>query len=162
MSPQIEEMYSIPESFLEIEVRNPQTHGPFCRHFINEKPFLLAPRFRSQDVYGLWDCLQGPFGARPHLFFTSHSPICRPISPLLNFATPLSDEDTPTLRRSVIPSNVNHHASIFLLYQAKSLPTGSLTRSSRVGEKVWSAFWALLLVIRFFRSVHLLFAFFQV
>ena len=25
--PQIEEMYSVPESFLEIEVRNPQTHG---------------------------------------------------------------------------------------------------------------------------------------
>ena len=24
---QIEEMYSVPESFLEIEVRNPQTHG---------------------------------------------------------------------------------------------------------------------------------------
>lgn len=24
---QVEEMYSIPESFLEIEVRNPQTHG---------------------------------------------------------------------------------------------------------------------------------------
>jgi len=23
----IEEMYSVPESFLEIEVRNPQTHG---------------------------------------------------------------------------------------------------------------------------------------
>ncbi len=27
---QIEEMYSVPESFLEIEVRNPQTHGE-CR-----------------------------------------------------------------------------------------------------------------------------------
>jgi hypothetical protein len=28
---QIEEMYSVPESFLEIEVRNPQTHGEsFC------------------------------------------------------------------------------------------------------------------------------------
>ena len=30
---QIEEMYSVPESFLEIEVRNPQTHGeylPIC------------------------------------------------------------------------------------------------------------------------------------
>lgn len=26
---QIEEMYSVPESFLEIEVRNPQTHGEF-------------------------------------------------------------------------------------------------------------------------------------
>ena len=26
-STQIEEMYSVPESFLEIEVRNPQTHG---------------------------------------------------------------------------------------------------------------------------------------
>jgi len=26
---QIEEMYSVPESFLEIEVRNPQTHGTF-------------------------------------------------------------------------------------------------------------------------------------
>ena len=26
---QIEEMYSVPESFLEIEVRNPQTHGAF-------------------------------------------------------------------------------------------------------------------------------------
>jgi sorting nexin-3/12 len=25
--PKIEEMYSVPESFLEIEVRNPQTHG---------------------------------------------------------------------------------------------------------------------------------------
>ena len=28
---QIEEMYSVPESFLEIEVRNPQTHGMWCR-----------------------------------------------------------------------------------------------------------------------------------
>ena len=28
---QIEEMYSVPESFLEIEVRNPQTHGE-CPH----------------------------------------------------------------------------------------------------------------------------------
>lgn len=27
---QIEEMYSVPESFLEIEVRNPQTHGALC------------------------------------------------------------------------------------------------------------------------------------
>ena len=27
---QIEEMYSVPESFLEIEVRNPQTHGEFA------------------------------------------------------------------------------------------------------------------------------------
>ena len=27
MKLQIEEMYSVPESFLEIEVRNPQTHG---------------------------------------------------------------------------------------------------------------------------------------
>lgn len=26
---QIEEMYSVPESFLEIEVRSPQTHGEF-------------------------------------------------------------------------------------------------------------------------------------
>ncbi|CAE6438890.1 unnamed protein product [Rhizoctonia solani] len=28
----IEEMYSVPESFLEIEVRNPQTHGQLLRH----------------------------------------------------------------------------------------------------------------------------------
>lgn len=53
---QIEEMYSIPESFLEIEVRNPQTHGPFGLLVIHQQHFSLNPfscRFRSQDVHGL-------------------------------------------------------------------------------------------------------------
>lgn len=31
---QIEEMYSVPESFLEIEVRNPQTHGECFLHTV--------------------------------------------------------------------------------------------------------------------------------
>jgi len=38
-SRQIEEMYSVPESFLEIEVRNPQTHG--VSFFLSYRAFLL-------------------------------------------------------------------------------------------------------------------------
>ena len=33
----VEERYGIPENFLEIEVKNPQTHGKVC--------FLLSPLF---------------------------------------------------------------------------------------------------------------------
>ena len=44
---QIEEMYNAPESFLEIEVRNPQTHGE-CRPLA-----ICAPGGREGMVTGL-------------------------------------------------------------------------------------------------------------
>jgi hypothetical protein len=43
---QIEEMYSVPESFLEIEVRNPQTHGKFfCESKIWRNTELVTSGF---------------------------------------------------------------------------------------------------------------------
>lgn len=49
----------MPESFLEIEVRNPQTHGEYtvCLH---ERLCAEMPcRLRAQDVYRLRDSVQG-------------------------------------------------------------------------------------------------------
>jgi len=41
-------MYSVPESFLEIEVRNPQTHG-------EGPPLLLRPRSQPYGVHTVLD-----------------------------------------------------------------------------------------------------------
>lgn len=35
-------MYSVPESFLEIEVRNPETHGKCIRDSNNYPPLLIV------------------------------------------------------------------------------------------------------------------------
>lgn len=51
---QIEEMYSVPESFLEIEVRNPQTHGKqvfFAK--ISLHCSRCCARIWSENVYRL-------------------------------------------------------------------------------------------------------------
>ena len=61
---QIEEMYSVPESFLEIEVRNPQTHGASLYLWLVDvlSPAPIIPlttcRLRTQNVHRLRDRLQ--------------------------------------------------------------------------------------------------------
>ena len=53
---QIEEMYSVPESFLEIEVRNPQTHGKSIHLRIDrvaDQIVRIPYRFWQEDVHGL-------------------------------------------------------------------------------------------------------------
>src|SRR5262245_29661412 len=57
-------MYSVPESFLEIEVRNPQTHGKCCA--LRRRPVLHYAEtwngdgmVRKEDVHRLRDRLQG-------------------------------------------------------------------------------------------------------
>ena len=59
---QIEEMYSVPESFLEIEVRNPQTHGACSRAWLGSLgrgSCGAAGRVRAEDVHRLRDRVQG-------------------------------------------------------------------------------------------------------
>lgn len=46
---QIEEMYSVPESFLEIEVRNPQTHGAPSFPRMNDCPALKPARKQDSE-----------------------------------------------------------------------------------------------------------------
>jgi hypothetical protein len=46
----IEEMYSVPESFLEIEVRNPQTHGELAHYsLISLSPLSPSSLWRQSD-----------------------------------------------------------------------------------------------------------------
>ena len=49
---QIEEMYSVPESFLEIEVKNPQTHGTYCL----PSPKSAPPRTHAMGDFRAWFC----------------------------------------------------------------------------------------------------------
>ena len=67
---QIEEMYSVPESFLEIEVRNPQTHGTF----VTLSALAVS---RSVRILTRVDC-KG-FGRK---MYTDYEVVCRVCAPL--------------------------------------------------------------------------------
>ena len=70
---QIEEMYSVPESFLEIEVRNPQTHGTFVD---------LSAQVVSRSVHVLTRVIFVGFGRK---MYTDYEVVCRvrPLTPRL-------------------------------------------------------------------------------
>lgn len=70
---QIEEMYSVPESFLEIEVRNPQTHGTLDG---------LAAQVVSRSVRVLTRVVLVGFGRK---MYTDYEVVCRvrPFTPSL-------------------------------------------------------------------------------
>lgn len=152
-------MYSVPESFLEIEVRNPQTHGKLR----SERPqstilkisfpqvsderciqiMKLCARFVSTNALR-WPQLQPSFP--------------RPISPHSNCGIPLSDVVTLILKHSVCPFphphdhvrteanaqeislNVNQPESTSLLFPERFSPTVSRTKLLRAGGKVWRGF----------------------
>ena len=112
---QIEEMYSVPESFLEIEVRNPQTHGAHSSHasvLISSSPSRASHasrhRFWPQDVHRLRNCMQGKCPpVRPLAYHSQPPPASRPTSPHLNYATLSCADATLTLRPSVTSSSGN-------------------------------------------------------
>jgi hypothetical protein len=58
-----EDMYGVPENFLEVEVRNPMTHGESLTLLGIDKDLTsTASRLRQKDVHRLRDCDQGEFG----------------------------------------------------------------------------------------------------
>jgi hypothetical protein len=142
-------MYSVPESFLEIEVRNPQTHGQSL------PPIHLRP-------YSEW--ITG-FGRK---MFTDYEIVCkvssprcrlnpslsthrRPTSLHSNCAIPSCAGDTPTLRPSVTYSSTSPPASTSPRCLARYSQTASQTRSLSPGEKVSNASLALSQAILCFR-----------
>ena len=103
---EIEEMYSVPESFLEIEVRNPQTHGEFSkknanRIFVTHILFYLKTGF-GRKMYTDYEivckvCLLPTFLCALARRFSLPT-FDRPIFPRSNFDTLSSDDATPTLK----------------------------------------------------------------
>jgi hypothetical protein len=140
-------MYSVPESFLEIEVRNPQTHGMILLSLQVSPRLTHSLRLWQEDVHRLRNRLQGEMpsplslpGSRCCLRRASADmqPIYnRPISQLSNCATLSFDGAIPTLKPSAISLNTNQPESTSLLSLARSSPTDSQMRSSSRGEKAW-------------------------
>lgn len=86
-------MYSVPESFLEIEIRNPMTHGIGRKMYTDyEIVCMVSFKIVVSSVYPLTHFRQ--------LFFC----VCldRPIFLHSNYVTRLFDVDTLTLRRFAI------------------------------------------------------------
>lgn len=86
-------MYSVPESFLEIEIRNPMTHGIGRKMYTDyEIVCMVSCKIIVSSVYPLTHFRQ--------LFFF----VCldRPIFLHSNYVTRLFDVDTLTLRRFAI------------------------------------------------------------
>lgn len=88
-------MYSVPESFLEIEVRNPQTHGALRSLQSRFQDWChLYSRLWKENVHWLWGSLQGtvylwyapwahPLSSADYLLLDKYtcfqaSPFCRP------------------------------------------------------------------------------------
>lgn len=51
---QFDEMYSVPESFLEIEIRNPMTHGIGRKMYTDYEIVCMVSEFTSWERGGGW------------------------------------------------------------------------------------------------------------
>lgn len=86
-------MYSVPESFLEIEIRNPMTHGIGRKMYTD---YEIVCMVSCKMIVNMCISLD-PFS--PTLFFVC---LDRPIFLHSNYVTRLFDVDTLTLRRFAI------------------------------------------------------------
>jgi len=120
---QIEEMYSIPESFLEIEVRNPQTHGTFVA--------LSAPTVsRSVRILTRIDCTG--FGRK---MYTDYEVVCRvwaPLSFMLRFFADLVGAAANGWNRRTFPrSNCDTRSCVDATQTLR--PSAIFSSASRLG-----------------------------
>jgi hypothetical protein len=133
--------YAVPESGLEIEVKDAQTHG---------RPSAFTPlvieqchvgRLRTEDVHGLRDHLQGgPIHSFPDMGCSSaHRPTSPPSKYPIRacadgskcfscFATKFDGRPAPTLKRSATSWSASRPASTSRHCPARSSPTGASTR----------------------------------
>lgn len=148
---QVEEMYSVPESFLEIEVKNPQTHGehrflfvtPSASHFIStcagtntdtridvqdlgERCTQIMRLLLGYVVLYLHRSLSVSPPPFPRL--RSNALAHRPIYPLSNFDSPSSGGATLTLKPFATFSSMNLPALTSRPCPERFLRTDSPTR----------------------------------
>lgn len=90
---QFDEMYSVPESFLEIEIRNPMTHGIGRKMYTDYEIVCMVREFRSgEGGFDMWD-----------FWLTNTSClVVRPTFLHSSYVIRLFDVDTLTLRRFAI------------------------------------------------------------
>lgn len=93
---QFDEMYSVPESFLEIEIRNPMTHGIGRKMYTDYEIVCMVSEFTSWERGGGMVC--GNFWLNKNIT----NGCFRPTFLHSSYVIRLFDVDTLTLRRFAI------------------------------------------------------------
>lgn len=137
---QFDEMYAVPESFLEIEIRNPMTHGEIACYYacvLSESTKRIQvwaerciPTTRLYAWYvkiSLVAQAVNPSSWQPRR--PSSRSDARPTSPLSSSAIRSFEDDTQTLRRSAMSSRENRPELTFPLFPARCVTAFLLGRS---------------------------------